>query len=313
MRRRGPISCWGCLLLGVALLGCRPSRAAGEPAAPDEVEPVGPLELERARAYVLALVNRDRADLGLEPVSLDPVAAEGAQRHAEDMARHGFTAHWGTDGSVPEQRYTEAGGVHLVQENAACFFDGEARELEPNAAFLPDELRKIERAFIDEVPPHDGHRQNILKPGHTGLGIGLARPVGIEQLCMAQEFTDTYGTYRPLPRRARVGDRVTIAGEVHEPVTFGGIGIARIEPPTPLTAAHLNTTSVYQIPTPYLLFFPSGFKTPKPVTVNGARFTLDTVLDDRGRAGRYEVSVWGRRPGNDELMMVSLRTVLVGE
>lgn len=314
MRRRGALcGWWGGLILGVALTGCGSTRTGGAPTAPDEAEPVGPLELERARSYVLALVNRDRAELGLTPVALDPIATEAGQRHAEDMARHGFTSHWGSDGSVPEQRYTEAGGVHLVQENAACFFDAETRDLDVDGAFLPEELRKIEQAFIGEVPPHDGHRQNILKPGHTGLGIGLAKPVGIDQLCMAQEFTDEHGAYRPLPRRARVGDRVTIAGEVHEPVTFGGIGIARIDPPTPLTAAHLNTTSVYQIPTPYVLFFPRGYKTPKPVTVNGARFSLDTVLDDRRRAGRYEVSVWGRRPGNEELFMMSLRTVLVGD
>ncbi len=304
---------WGGLVLGVALTGCGSARSAGAPAAPDEVEPIGPLELERARTYVLELVNRDRAELGLTPVELDPTATEAAQRHAEDMARHGFTSHWGTDGSVPEQRYTEAGGDQLVQENAACFFDAVARDLEADGGFLPEELRKIEQAFIGEVPPHDGHRQNILKPGHSGLGIGLARPVGIQQLCMAQEFTDEYGVYRPLPRRGRVGERVTIAGEIREPFAFGGIGIARIEPPTPLTPAHLNTTNVYQIPAPYVLYFPRGYKTPKPVTINGARFSLETVLDDRRRAGRYEVSVWGRRPGSDELSMVSLRTVLVGE
>jgi hypothetical protein len=272
-----------------------------------------PLTLARARAYVIELVNRDREEIGLPPVTLDPIATEAAQRHAMDMAKHGFTSHWGTDGSVPEERYTDAGGFQLVQENAACFFDGKARELEEDAEFLPDELRKIERAFIDEVPPHDGHRQNILKPQHTGIGVGLARPAGIDQLCMAQEFTDTYGKYRALPRRARVGERVTIAGELDEPVSFGGIGIARIDLATPLTPAHLNTTSIYQIPAPYVLYFPRGYKTPKPVTVNGPRFSLETTLDDRRRAGRYQVSVWGRRPGSDELGMVSLRTVLVSE
>ncbi|MBN2196269.1 MAG: CAP domain-containing protein [Polyangiaceae bacterium] len=312
MKRRPRSFRWTAIVAGPLALGCGGSgSAAAGTATAAEVEPTGPLLLEDARAFVLALVNRDRADQGLPPVTIDPTASEAAQIHAEDMARHGFTSHWGTDGSVPEQRYTEAGGIHLAQENAACFFDGKERELEVDPTFLPDELRKIESAFIDEVPPKDGHRTNILKPGHSGLGIGLARPVGVEQLCMAQEFTDVYGTYRPLPQRGTVGQRVTIAGQLQEPIVFGGIGIARIDLATPLTASHLNTTSVYQIPAPYILFFPRGFKTPKPVTVNGNKFSLETTLDDERRPGRYEVSVWGRQPGSEDLMIVSLRTVVV--
>jgi hypothetical protein len=248
----------------VALLGCGPSRVAGEPAAPDEVEAVGPLTLERARAYVLALVNRDRADLGLEPLSFDPVAAEGARATprtwratASPALGHGWL---GAGAALHGGRRCPPGAGER-----RLFLDGKARELELNAAFLPEELRKIERAFIDEVPPHDGHRQNILKPGHTGLGIGLARPVGIEQLCMAQEFTDAYGTYRPLPRRARVGERVTIAGEVHEPVTFGWHRDSRGSSPRRRSPRRTSTRpAFYQIPTPYVLSSRVASRRPSP-------------------------------------------------
>ncbi|HYP87234.1 MAG TPA: CAP domain-containing protein, partial [Polyangiaceae bacterium] len=105
------------LSLGVAL-GCAPpsSQAQATRAVP---RPAGPAPGDQASRYMLTLINRDRAAAGLEPVELDPVATVGAERHARDMAKHGFTAHWGTDGSVPEQRYTEAGGTDMVQENVA--------------------------------------------------------------------------------------------------------------------------------------------------------------------------------------------------
>src|SRR5690606_6268330 len=164
-------------LLGLFVMGCgRPSTHVPEA--------TGPMTLDQAREYVLALVNRDRSEAGLDPVERDEVAEQAAQRHAEDMSQHGFTAHWGTDGSVPEQRYSEAGGTQMVQENAACFFDGVQRELDPDPRFSADELAKIETAFISEVPPADGHKRNILKASHTHLGVGLAKPVGIQQLCM---------------------------------------------------------------------------------------------------------------------------------
>jgi cysteine-rich secretory family protein len=261
---------------------------------------------------VLDLVNRDRGAAGLDPVEYDETAQRAAQRHADDMAHLGYTAHWGSDGSVPEERYTQAGGVHFVQENAACFFDGQERALDPEARFSSALLEQIEAAFIDERPPHDGHRKNILKSTHTGLGIGLAQPSAIAQPCMAQEFVDVRGEYAALPAAARVGSTVHVAGEVAEPVTFGGVGLSRIEPRQPLGVKHLNATSSYLIPAPFQTFFPAGYVTPRPVAVEGRRFSIDLPLSDRKRPGRYGVSIWGSYPGNEkELVMVSLRVIEV--
>jgi hypothetical protein len=267
--------------------------------------------LAEAREFVLSIVNRDRVAAGLEPVEREENAERAGQRHVEDMAKNGFTAHWGSDGSVPEQRYTDAGGVHFVQENAACFFDGVVREIDPNPQFDAAALEKIEAAFMAEVPPGDGHRQNILKPVHRALGIGLSMPVGVDQPCMSQEFVDVYGEYDELPRQGKLGDKITVSGEVKDPVKFGGVGLGRIDPPQPLGAQHLNSTNVYRVPDPYVLYFPAGFKTPKPVTVKGNAFTIDVALSDQGRPGRYQVSVWGKYPGSDALVMVSLRTIEV--
>ena len=39
------------------------------------------------------------------------------------------------------------------------------------------------------------------------------------------------------------------------------------------------------------------------------RFSIAVPLSDAGKAGRYEVSVWGSYPGDTALVMVSLRVV----
>jgi uncharacterized protein YkwD len=300
----------------LAVAGCGSRMAASsadgaQPGSPLE-RPKGPLSYEDAQQYALALVNRDRAAHGLSPVEWDDTAARAGQRHAEDMAAHGFTAHWGTDGSVPEQRYSEAGGRHFVQENAACFFDAQERQLDPNPVFDPELIEKLESAFIDEKPPHDGHRKNILKSVHNKIGIGLSKTVGIAQPCMAQEFVDEYGEFDELPKTAKAGQQLRVAGEVSAPVKFGGVGVGRIDVAEPIPAAELNQTSTYKIPQPYVLFFPKGFKTPKPVRVDGSSFEIDVPIDDRGKPGRYLVSVWGGYPDSGkELVMISLRTVIV--
>jgi len=298
------------LLALVALFGCSPpSTSGGAPAV--VARPSGPAHIDEATGYMLTLINRDRQAAGLEPVSLDPVASVGAERHARDMARHGFTAHWGSDGSVPEQRYTEAGGTDMVQENVACLFDGVPRELDAAPRFDPALLEKLQRMFMDEVPPNDGHRKNILKAGHQRVGIGLAQPAAVNQPCLAQEFVDDWGDYAELPREAPRDVTLHVAGELKPAVRFGGVGIGRIDPAAPLSAKHLNATNGYRNPSPDTLYFPPGFKTPKPVKVDGQAFSIDIGLGPRPRAGRYLVSIWGKEPGKTELFMVSLRTIVV--
>jgi uncharacterized protein YkwD len=291
------------------LVHCAPHPKNDVPApAP---RPTAPAAENEAVSYVLTLINRDRAAAGLDPVVLDPIAAIGAERHARDMAQHGFTAHWGTDGSVPEQRYTEAGGTDLVQENVACLFDGVPRELDANPRYDASLLEQLQKMFMDEVPPNDGHRRNILKPGHHRVGIGLAQPATVNQPCLSQEFVDDWGDYDELPRQAKPSASLHVAGSIREPLRFGGIGVARIDLPRPKSAQELNATSVYRIPEPETLYFPPGFKTPKPVKVEGPAFSIDIGLGQKPRAGRYEISIWGKEQGKGELFMVSLRTIVV--
>lgn len=273
--------------------------------------PIAPAASDEATTFMLSLINRDRKAAGLPPVELDPVASIGAERHARDMAKHGFTAHWGTDGSVPEQRYTEAGGSDMVQENVACLFDGVTRELDPSPRYEPALLEQLQKMFMDEVPPNDGHRRNILKPGHHRVGIGLAQPASVNQPCLAQEFVDDWGDYAELPKQAPANVTLHVAGKIKEPLSFGGVGIGRIDPAAPKTAKELNSTSTYRIPQPTTLYFPPGFKTPKPVKVDGRSFSIDVGLGPSPSKGRYEVSIWGKQAGKSELFMVSLRTIVV--
>ncbi|MEO7035697.1 MAG: hypothetical protein ABI548_17335 [Polyangiaceae bacterium] len=49
-----------------------------------------------------------------------------------------------------------------------------------------------------------------------------------------------------------------------------------------------------------------------PVELNGKHFRIEVPLGKSGRAGRYEVSVWGKFPDSgSQLDMVSLRVITV--
>jgi uncharacterized protein YkwD len=272
------------------------------------------LTLAEARRYMVQLVNRDRASMGLAPVELDEGApTRGGQAHAEDMARNGYLGHWGTDGSVPEQRYTEAGGADMVLENASCFTDEQPRTLDHEALVDVKNIEQAEDMFFHEVPPNDGHRKNILKPWHKRVGIGVAQPratpTEIPVPCFAQEFVDPYGTYAAVPASMHVGDTLHVEGTITPPATFAGVGLARVDAPRPLTVAELNKRRSYPVPPPYQMYWPPGFQTPIPVQVGGGRFSVNLPVSDGGRPGMYELSVWASIPGTHDLTMVSLRTI----
>jgi uncharacterized protein YkwD len=293
------IGCWVALSGSASAEGRKPANLS----SPSQL-----LDYSAAQKFMLALINRDRVKAGLSPVVLDDAASRAALRHAQDMTAKGFTGHIGTDGSVPEQRYTESGGVHFAQENAACLFDGKARKLDRAPRFDPAKLAELQKMFMDEVSPNDGHRQNLLRPRHNRVGIGLAQPEGVNQPCLTQELVDDYGRYDPLPKEAKPKAKLRIAGSITKPLNFGGIGIGRTPLPTPKRVEEVSGARGYAIPAPDQMYFGPGFKTPKPVEIRGERFSLD--LDLGASPGQYAVSIWARQ-GTGALFMVSLRTITV--
>ena len=267
---------------------------------------------------MLELINRDRATQHLAPVTLDEGTAQAAgQMHSDDMAKHGYLGHWGTDGSVPEERITRPGGSDFDMENALCFTDQKERTLDGKAMIDAAQIEKSEAMFFSEVPPNDGHRVNILKPFHKKVGIGVSQPLStateIAVPCFSQEFIDPYGTYAPIPKTMHVGSTLHVSGEIQAPAKFAGVGMSRIEAPKPITVAELNTRRSYPIPQPYQMYWPKGYKTPIVVAVDGKQFSIDVPVSDGGKTGLYEVSVWASVPGAGDLVMVSLRTMLVGK
>jgi uncharacterized protein YkwD len=288
------------------------TSATGTPSAPGNVK----LTIPEARRYLLELINRDRASMGLTAVTLDEGAAQASgQGHAEDMAENGYLGHWGLDGSVPEQRLTEAGGADMVLENASCFVDERHRGLDYEARIDAAQIEKTESMFFHETPPNDGHRQNILKPWHTKVGLGIAQPRATQSEipvpCVSEEFLDTYGSYASVPRKSRVGDRVHVAGAVHAPAKVVGVGLARVDAPRMLSTAEANARRSYPVPAPYATYWTAGYVTPIPLVVTGSKFAIDVPLDDHGKPGLYELSIWGKLPDSNDFQIVSLRTILV--
>lgn len=312
----------GGVAVGVALPAG--SSAAELPAVADREPAIGErLDLAAARRYLVRRVNADRAKLKLSPVLFDDGPATiAAQRHAEDLCRHGFLGHWGSDGSVPEQRYSEAGGSDMILENALGVVDEKVRKLQDKIAISAAELAHAESLFFDELPPHDGHRKNILMATHTHVGIGIAvteAPGELGAPCIVQEFIDRAGTFAPLPAVLGAGAGIDLDATIASPLIVGGFGLAFLPAPLPLPIAEANRRRSYTVPAPTVQFWPKGLRTPLPVTAEavagGTRATLHVPAamiphgETPKQPGLLEISVWARAADEETYRRVSLRTI----
>jgi uncharacterized protein YkwD len=123
-----------------------------------------------AEAQMLQLLNRARAEHGLEPVAVDPTIREVARGYSTTMFQQGYFAHLGDDGTSPFDRM-RSGGVSF---RAA----GENLALAPTVQVAHDGLMNS-----------PGHRANILNPRFRRIGIGVADG-GMHGKMFTQNFAD---------------------------------------------------------------------------------------------------------------------------
>lgn len=112
----------------------------------------------REAARMTDLINADRAARHLPLVRYDPQLARVAQGHACDMARNGFFGHTGS-GNVPFAQRVRAAG------RRGCV-------LSENLAMGVRSPQHAHRVWMGSP----GHRQNILRPDNTHVGLGIATP-----------------------------------------------------------------------------------------------------------------------------------------
>ncbi len=115
-------------------------------------------DIGRIQKRVLKLVNQQRSLKGQRPLVLDDRLNRAAQAHAENMAKRDFFDHQAPDGSQVADRAVRAGYPwRLIGENLAAGHSSE-------------------RGVVNGWMISPAHRDNMLAPDFTELGVGYARP-----------------------------------------------------------------------------------------------------------------------------------------
>lgn len=119
--------------------------------------------LPELRVLALKLINRDRQANGLPSLIEDPLLAQSAQRHAEDMKARNYYAHVTPEGKTPTDRFAAVGGIGGVGENIML----------QSQVIAPVLNWGLVESFQKSWMYSDGHRANLLTPQYTLVGYGI--------------------------------------------------------------------------------------------------------------------------------------------
>ncbi len=127
--------------------------------------PPGVKHLDKVEGLVVQLTNRARQANGLAPLNQDDELSNVAQSYSDDMLVRQFFDHTTPDGVSFDERISKhyPHWVYLVGENI-WYASG-------RFTWNP---QKLAQEIVDDWMSSPGHRENLLDPRFTHLGVGVS-------------------------------------------------------------------------------------------------------------------------------------------
>jgi uncharacterized protein YkwD len=160
-----------------------PANTAPAKAAPASMAPAP--GLSAAAQQVLALINQARSQAGLAAYTVSPGLDTSAARHTSVMAAGCGLSHQCPGEPALGARETAA-GVHWT---AAGENIGEGGPVADTTAAIAQMAVGLTQSMLDEKPPDDGHRLNILSSAFSHVGISVFRDSS-GTVWMTQDFSN---------------------------------------------------------------------------------------------------------------------------
>ena len=178
-------------LLFLSLLGAAPAAAADCPGA-DLAPGSDPVAV---RSAIVCLSNEERTSRGLGALTAEGRLESAAQRYSDDLVADSFFAHVSPSGQTLTDRVAGYTNWKLVGENLAW---GEGSLGTP---------RGIVAAWMGSP----AHRENLLSPSFTEVGIGTTAgaptAVSLNALTVAAEYGVRYTETAPQPAQGAAKPR----------------------------------------------------------------------------------------------------------
>jgi len=135
------------------------------------VKTVEPEPLPLTELNLLALVNLERAKVGVGPLQLDETLSKSAQWKADDQAEHGYFGH-----KRPGET-NDNGLDYLKSLRPRCVYASE------NLAWKTDGSLQTGESAIRWWLQSDKHREAMLDPKYSLTGFGIVHSSIVQHFC----------------------------------------------------------------------------------------------------------------------------------
>ncbi len=195
---------------------------------------------EEMYQYALEIINKDRIDHGVRPVTLSNMSS--AQNHADDMLNAGYFSHWNSNGVKPYVTYTKLGGRGDVDENISI-----TSTYCPSSDCIPysfDPFKQINDSeygmMYNDAGSNWGHRNNIIDPEHTDVSFGIA--YNNEKFYFVEHFENNIIKWQTMKIE---GNQLHLVGQIPVGYSLYQIEVFSDPSPMPLASKDLNGMSPY--------------------------------------------------------------------
>jgi len=141
------------------------------------------LSITKLEKAIHVLINKERQEHGLYPISFDEALSEIARKHSRDMSERKYFDHYSPEGHDFVYRYEQARyqcavvegrTIHTGAENIALnhLYDS-VTTLNGEAYYNWNSQDKIAKTTVQGWMRSPGHRKNILTPFFRKEGIGV--------------------------------------------------------------------------------------------------------------------------------------------
>ncbi len=125
----------------------------------------GMVYLDEVEKGIFRLTNEVRRKKGLPVLTNEKLLTKVARKHSEDMLMRKYFSHVSPDGKSPQDRVIKD-YPYPLQASGENIWGASGSE--------PLETELLARIIVDTWMSSPGHRENILRPEYTDLGVGVA-------------------------------------------------------------------------------------------------------------------------------------------
>ena len=131
------------------------------------------IDEERVEQLIREYTREKRASRGLDSLEWNEREQAPAGQHAEYMEESEYIGHRGPSGETIRERYSGACAENVVGTSPTGKFSWKTF---PSVEV--DTSQEAARHFVDAWMNSEGHRENILNPGHDSIAVGVSHDEG---------------------------------------------------------------------------------------------------------------------------------------